>query len=237
MFELNRIQVTELSKFRHNQSALVYKHQIIYLLMLLSKYHGRPLQTDLLLNIDEAQDISHIEFLTIMRVLSNRASINLYGDIKQRTNPSGVNDWDVLHSIGQIFELNMNYRNTLEITDYCKRELNIHMDSIGISGQIVTEASPSESFEMIKEDMARRTLDRCAIITDNMNSALIKACISKGCKVNEITNEHIAIFTVPEAKGLEFEKVYVYLSSSNTNSKYIAYTRALQRLVIVKDYA
>lgn len=219
------------------QSPLVYKHQIIYLLMLLSKYHGRLLQTDLLVNIDESQDISHIELLTIMRVLNNKASINLYGDINQRTNPMGMNDWTVLQSIEQVFELNMNYRNTLEITDYCNRKLNIHMDSIGISGQSVTETTSSGGFEMIKEDVFRKASDRCAIITDKMNSALIEACISIGCKVNEITNENIAIFTVPEVKGLEFEKVYVYLSSSNTNSRYIGYTRALQHLIIIKDYA
>ena len=43
------------------------------------------------------------------------------------------------------------------------------------------------------------------------------------------------IYTVKEAKGLEFREAIVFDKDMTDNEKYIAFTRALKQLVIVKD--
>ena len=51
----------------------------------------------------------------------------------------------------------------------------------------------------------------------------------------EIGNGKIAVVYVDEVKGVEFDRVFVVPDGMNKNEQYIAYTRALTDLIIVKD--
>lgn len=48
-------------------------------------------------------------------------------------------------------------------------------------------------------------------------------------------DEKISIITVEQVKGIEFENVVVIAGQMTTNGRYIAYTRALEELVVVND--
>lgn len=52
---------------------------------------------------------------------------------------------------------------------------------------------------------------------------------------DEIGNGRVSLLYVDEAKGIEFDKVYVVGKKMERNEKYIAYTRALSKLVLVVD--
>ena len=39
-----------------------------------------------------------------------------------------------------------------------------------------------------------------------------------------------------ECKGLEFDKVYVIESNMSDNDRYVSYTRALEKLIVIKEY-
>ena len=42
------------------------------------------------------------------------------------------------------------------------------------------------------------------------------------------------LMTIQDAKGLEFETVYVIDEGMSDNEKYVAYTRALNRLIVIE---
>ena len=50
-----------------------------------------------------------------------------------------------------------------------------------------------------------------------------------------IENGYISMMYVDEVKGIEFDTVFVVSAKMTRNEKYIAYTRALSKLVIVVD--
>lgn len=53
--------------------------------------------------------------------------------------------------------------------------------------------------------------------------------------LNKILTGKISVLTVEQAKGLEFDCVYVYDKYMNKNEKYISYTRALKKLVVFSN--
>jgi superfamily I DNA/RNA helicase len=57
----------------------------------------------------------------------------------------------------------------------------------------------------------------------------------KGFFNNYIEEGSVSILTVENAKGLEFETVYVMPDGMSRNEKYIAFTRALNELIIVEN--
>lgn len=58
-----------------------------------------------------------------------------------------------------------------------------------------------------------------------------------GVRVNtELCTLSCICFQASDAKGLEFEAVVVLCSGMEINEQYIAYTRALDHLCIVKDH-
>lgn len=48
-------------------------------------------------------------------------------------------------------------------------------------------------------------------------------------------NGRYEVYTIREVKGLEFKEVVVFERGMTVNEKYIAYTRALNRLIVVAD--
>ena len=65
------------------------------------------------------------------------------------------------------------------------------------------------------------------------NSVLI--CHSTFYKDLKNKIKGLKVYKVEQTKGLEFNTVYVYDSMMSNNEKYISYSRALYKLVIVKD--
>ena len=54
-------------------------------------------------------------------------------------------------------------------------------------------------------------------------------------KAEKISKTQINAMSVYESKGLEFSAVAVYEKGMTDNEKYIAYTRALKDLAIIKN--
>ena len=66
----------------------------------------------------------------------------------------------------------------------------------------------------------------------NRIAVIVKNKVSK--KINDKYKDKIFYYNVKEVKGLEFDIAFVILEGMSDNEEYISYTRALNKLYIVK---
>ena len=99
-----------------------YRHKMVFHLLTSLLYFERPKITERFMAIDEAQDISVIEYKLLRRILGPTCTFELYGDVSQSVYCyKGIKDWEDISFItgDHIHVLQENYRNTLQITKYC----------------------------------------------------------------------------------------------------------------------
>lgn len=172
--------------------------------------------------IDEGQDY----FLNEYRLLKDvtRVTVNVYGDENQQlVRGRGIDDFGLLSGLWkdmQYYALNENYRNSREITSYVNSELNMNVTSLGLEGGKVRKASIDEFYSEIKSSSGD---DRIAVIYSSRDK--------NACRALEGVPKDI-LYTVSQAKGMEYERVYA-LGDLSGAEKYVAYTRALEELCIV----
>ncbi len=178
--------------------------------------------------VDEAQDISPAEY-AVLRAINDRASFNVFGDLKQNiTGYRGIKDWGELGY--KVYNLNLNYRNTNNIVDYVSEKLGIEMQAIGFEGSGV---------EIIDARSVTRRLSEknglCAVICDEAGlEKYSRKSYNKVRETGKISKTKINVLTVYESKGLEFTAVAVADGNMTDNEKYIAYTRALKNLALIR---
>ncbi len=199
-------------------------------------YYGQKplLNRDNLLCVDEGQDISLLQYGLMLRVNGNKVKLNVYGDINQQI-PSGcnINTWDSLlkYIDAEKFVLNENYRNSEEIVRFYNSNLRISNKSFGLKTKEVETISKDVFLWRVLLNLLLK--NRTAIICDDFES--IPDELKSYCSYNDLSAEKKAIvLTVKQSKGLEYDTVFVFDKNLNENEKYIAYTRALSELYIIK---
>ena len=219
-----------------------YRHKLFLMLLFCSWYYKRPVNMDTYLNIDEAQDISIAEYTLLREILGKDCVFNLYGDINQSLFPEkSIMGWEDLSEIigEKVFILNEDYRNTLQITDYCNEEFSAEIYPIGIKGEPVAEMKTEQAMRWLMNIKKENPQYRATIIVhrDSVSTNEQLAAILKGHDVSwyAVDDKKISILTVENAKGLEFEAVVVLCDGMEINEQYIAYTRALDYLCVVKN--
>ena len=183
--------------------------------------------------IDEFQNYSSSHIAVLKSAFPN-AILNLYGDLDQRISQYGVSSIDELQPIGELtaYEIKENYRNAAEITRYINNALQKDMMPIGLSGSVT---------EVTTEQCQYKKDERTAVIFANRK--LLRQFHSQctnpknfqmaGDKQQKTNYDKILLLTVGQAKGLEFETVYVHSDGMSDNEKYVAFTRALMNLIVV----
>lgn len=186
--------------------------------------------------IDEAQDLSATELELIYKINSKSESygefhtvtspvMNVFGDVNQTVTAHGLASWDILDFIKTQYTLNENFRNTNQIIEYCNRNLPFQMKKIGVDMDAVYEFNTFDEARRWSQDIHKNTV---LIVKDEYAKAdLEKALERRGISSNDI-------YTVKAAKGLEFKRVCVFDRDMTENERYIAYTRALAKLFVVK---
>lgn len=178
--------------------------------------------------VDEGQDISPAEY-AVLRAVNDRATFNIFGDLKQNiTGYRGIRDWAELGY--EVFALNLNYRNTYRIVSYVSGNLGIDMRAIGFDGddvQVISERSVNKLLSGVNGL-------RAVITTEDRLWALYKKSYNLVRRTGKISKTKINLMTVYESKGLEFTAVAVADGDMTENEKYIAYTRALKTLALIR---
>ena len=202
-------------RFKYNRS------DIFLILYIFAKFGFPNLDNYKYIYVDESQDYYDDEIKLIMSVEKNPI-LNIFGDINQNISKNRIlrKDWSRLKEIlpkCSYFELNENYRNTKNIVDYCNKNIiKNNMIAIGPSGEDV---------------IIKKFTDISSIIN---NARDIEAVIiAKNADfINRIKENYSNVFSILEAKGLEFKSVIVIDDGLDNNEKYVACTRALSVLII-----
>lgn len=206
----------------------LYKHY--WYIALYCNYLMRPMQMYAKKHIfvDEAQDLSPSEIDLIYKINATSAAptLNLFGDVHQMITTHGISDWSQLDFVKRIYILDENFRNTNQVVDYCNRNLSIKMSKIGVD---MDEVSVFQTAQYVAQLPSVKSRHITCIVKDDYAMADLKILLE------EFNIEDFDAYTVKDVKGLEFKEVFVFDVDMSDKEKYIAYTRALSKLNVVKD--
>lgn len=228
-FNLERFDCKEVYKIKNDYQAFVH-------CAVMNAVYGALSTAKNVICIDEFQDLSMAEIKVLKSVYPN-AVFNFYGDFKQCITVKGNSTENSISTLFQqigIYQINENYRNAMDITNYINHFLGTKMLPVGISG--VVEKIKYIDYSKFKFEND----DRIAYIAkdhDHFNYLFMsKLGVLEGWKGKQAeqfpANVPVAL-SVQEVKGLEFEVVIVDFSEMTENEKYVASTRALSRLYII----
>ncbi len=226
----------------HKPSQYHYHHQIYLQLLYHTLYYRKPTVPDRFLCIDEAQDIAVSEYRLLEQILGENCVFNLYGDVNQSVyRYKGIQDWaedipGITH--GNVFLLNENYRNTIQVTDYCNESFGTEMTAIGIGGDDVRELPMAEAIAwIIDKKSAHREARACVIYrqgAERTRQRIRDELEGKfGYEYGASDNNKISLITVEMAKGLEFEYAVIATDQMSENERYVSCTRAIEALTII----
>lgn len=223
-----------------NYSAYLY-------LQALYQFQGSPNgEKEALLSIDEAQGIAPEEVRLLKNINGNDIVFNMFGDAHQHIeNTKGIDKWSELSDIidFDFYEMQENYRNSSQVTEYCNKVFNMKMKAINTAGKGVHELNTEKKF---KDSIVTQLLDEqrtglaAILIGDDEEAKYILDVFAEYKeKFNDMTDGNSTlhhtrwnIMNIDDAKGLEFSSVISFTGRMSKNEKYIAYTRALDELFV-----
>ena len=181
--------------------------------------------------VDEGQDVSPCEY-ALLRKINKKASFNIFGDIAQNVTPwRGVKSWQEVFPDFALYGLNQNYRNTNQIVGYVAENLQLDMQSIGYDGPPVTKISRKGISAFFKNKKGLKAV----ICSEKCKTEYMRKTYNNLGEKGKISRSKINLMTVYESKGLEFTSVVVVNEGLSESEKYIAYTRALNELAVIKE--
>ena len=232
-------------KEEHNIKNIIgkyHRYDMYAELLFAKRYYKTVHGTTQFICVDEAQDLALNEYLLIAELNHNNVVFNLFGDTNQLMKPNrGISDWSALKQLygAEEYVLNENYRNTNQITRFCNSSFGMNVLQTGVDGVKVREIARKDLEPELAE--LKLSTERMAILIPRgvqRNRYLLKEELPghiSDILGEKIGNGLISVLYVDEAKGIEFDKVYVVANTMARNERYIAYTRALSELIIVVD--
>jgi DNA helicase IV len=206
--------------------------------------------------VDEAQELSAMAWRMVMRRIPTR-SMTVVGDVAQRGSAAGARSWaqvldPYVRGRWREEQLTVNYRTPAEI--------------MAVAADVLASVAPGElPPESVREEgvppYAVRGLDRVTRVVaserDDMGDSGRLAVITSAARIGELARaipaavlgDHVevldspvALLTVGQAKGLEFDRVVLVdpagilaQSPAGGHDLYVAITRATHRLTVVHD--
>ena len=214
--------------------------------------------------VDEAQELSAMAWRTVMRRVPAR-SLTVVGDIAQRGSAAGARSWGemldrYLKGRWRQERLTVNYRTSAEImavaADVLKAVAPEQEPPYSVrSGEVppralhaTSEELPDALVRLVKSELAEIGDGRLAVITPDARHARIGALLPEASPAPatgaDALEQPVAVLTVPQCKGLEFDAVVVVApgeiisqSPMGGHDLYVAMTRATRRLTVVHEGA
>jgi len=198
-----------------------------YLKLRFLNYIMGSIDFDNFICIDEGQDLSIAEYVLLKDLNDENTIFNIYGDLDQVISSHGIRKWNHIDLRLSHFELSENYRNTTSIIEYCNKKCSMGMTNLGIDGSLVEHISFDNIVELLNS-----IKDKSVGIIYN-DDVIWRRIYDKIQKKEFRLGENARLLNVHEVKGLEFNSAIVFDTNMMRNEKYIAYTRALEKLYIV----
>ncbi len=172
---------------------------------------------------DEIQDFSDIEMHVLFRLASDLRNIVFAGDPRQIINPSSFR-WEEVkdkffekgYSVPSVTGLNLNFRSVGGIIKLSNALLDLKQRIVGLSGNEMKEdwkfsgMMPVVLYGLSDHDFSK-------LVSFNAGMAVITRDEESSRKAKKLFNTEL-IFTINEAKGLEFDTVVIWRFMSNNQS-------------------
>ncbi len=210
--------------------------------------------------VDEAQDLSPMEARMIGRY-SLSSSMTLVGDVAQATSPFGRRSWSEIISAMpkgssfELVELKVNYRTPQEVMDVAGALLKTFAPELRTAISIRRSGQPVMISHVVNEELMKHLLrvvrtevqsvepgTVAVIVPGKEKRFYLDGLAQSGLDVSARPDARLAVLSLDEAKGLEFDSVVIsganhLLSSSSWNLRalFVAMTRTTNRLVFVHN--
>lgn len=231
----------EVSKIYGYKDYTMNNRMKLYCLLNIMFIHkGKLNKEDKMICFDEGQDINYFEYSLIKKINGDKVIFNILGDVNQLTNKlRGIDNWNKLQELDyfQRFNINKNYRNSQNVTNYCIKATGYKMIPVGVDdGEIYEVYENDEEFKKVINRFIKDSSIRKAVIIRELDeeTKILLGNSFKGYSLNIISEENnvlrldrINILTVSMAKGMEFDSTLIFTNGMNNNEKYISLTRAL----------
>ncbi|NUS43609.1 MAG: ATP-binding domain-containing protein [Mycobacteriaceae bacterium] len=193
--------------------------------------------------IDEAQELSAMAWRMVMRRIPNRW-ITMVGDVAQTGDPAGAHSWrQVLEPyVAQRWkraELSVNYRTPAEVMAVAARVLAEIDPDLSVP-RSVRETGAHPWSRRVEPARLRAELAALIAADEGPGTAAVLAPQALMADLAELDSGSVRALTVHDAKGLEFDTVYLVEpaaiaaeSPRGRNDLYVALTRATQRLAVL----
>ncbi len=206
--------------------------------------------------VDEAQELSAMAWRMVMRRIPGR-SMTVVGDIAQRGNAAGARSWAQMldpYVRGRWREelLTINYRTPAEIMAVAADVLAAVAPSEKPPESVREEGTPPRAVRgldavasVVSADLAEMGEEgRLAVIAPTARMRELAQALPAAVPADrpEVLESPVALLTVGQAKGLEFDRVVLVdpagilaQSPAGGHDLYVAITRATHRLTVVYD--
>jgi Cdc6-like AAA superfamily ATPase len=210
------------------------------------------------IGIDEAQDLTPLEFTMVARRLDSRATVSLAGDLAQATGTFYYDSWETIMQELELEadysqrELQISYRVPSDIIEYASRFL-AYADVVVPPSQTFFQRKDSLNFKAIAENRLRLAESTVRAI-EHLNQGESVLIIAPAGDRSEIAKHefeksnkaHVAVLDPREVKGLEFDHVII-LNPTTIISEldwdttriarlfYVLTTRATKSLTLLGD--
>jgi len=198
--------------------------------------------------VDEVQDFTNIQLHLILKSLRCSDDFILCGDSNQIVHPNFFS-WsnvkslfckqDDLHTSGQLIRiLNTNYRNAPQLTDIANRILkikNLRFGSIDKESHYLITSNGHNNGEVLFLQDNPKILQELNLKT---KTSTLFAVIVMSDDQKNVAREHFntpLVFTIQEAKGLEYENIILYNFLSQEEARYREITNGVNASDLEKD--
>ncbi|WP_054812878.1 HelD family protein [Nocardia arizonensis] len=193
--------------------------------------------------VDEAQELSEMAWRMVMRRIPNRW-ITVVGDVAQTGDPAGASSWQSMLEpyVAQrwkLTELTVNYRTPAEIMAVAADVLADIAPGARAPRSVRETGNPPRARRVEAAELPAALAASIAAERGPGTTAVI-APVDLVDELSDLAGESVRVLTVREAKGLEFDTVYLVEprriideSPRGGNDLYVALTRATQRLSVL----
>ena len=105
------------------------------------------------------------------------------------------------------------------------------MQSVGYDGPPIEKISSRKMSQFFKDKKGLKAIICAESVKEKWSRKSYNDVAAKG----KISKTKVNFMTVYESKGLEFTSVAVITEGMSNSEKYIAYTRALKNLAVIKE--
>lgn len=208
--------------------------------------------------IDEFQDTNYLQYKIIKKLTSNKSNIFAVGDIAQSIYKFRGADYKIIYKYikeykAKIYRLNINYRSTKNIIDLAnkikitnKNEMLTINEDMGEINYFIFQTYEEEAKYIYNKIIENKNKSIGVLFRNHKRTFYLKKYLNiKDSYIINLKND-IKLYTIHEAKGLEFDLVILVgleqnelplINASLAEEKrlfYVAITRARKNLLITQ---